>query len=196
MFSTHPPPPSLRIRSMLDVLNGPWHERALWLYAVVVLAHWVEHLAQAYQIFILNWPRPVAKGALGLWNPWLVSSETLHFGYALFMVGGLILLRAGFLGRSRFWWNLALLIQTWHFFEHSLLQMQALTGHYLFGASVPTSILQLWIPRVELHLFYNAAVFIPMVIGMYYHLYPPLGESRASCSCSRTGALAAPNPAR
>jgi hypothetical protein len=75
---------------------------------VIVLAHWVEHLLQAYQIFILNWARPDAKGALGLWNPWLVSSEILHFGYALFMVVGLFLLRSGFQGRSRFWWDLAL----------------------------------------------------------------------------------------
>jgi hypothetical protein len=196
MFGTHPPPLSLRIRSLLDILNGPWHERALWLYTVVVLAHWVEHLVQAYQIFFLNWARPEARGALGLWNPWLVSSETLHFGYALFMVGGLFMLRGGFLGRSRFWWDLALAIQIWHFVEHSLLQIQALTGQYLFGAAVPTSILQLWIPRPELHLFYNAAVFIPMVIGMYYHLYPPAGEPQAGCGCSRACALVPPGAAR
>jgi hypothetical protein len=184
MLHTQPPPFSLRLRNLLDLLNGPWHERALWLYMVVVLAHWVEHLTQAAQIFVLNWPRPDAKGALGLWDPWLVSSEVLHFGYALFMVAGLLLLRPGFLGRSRFWWNLALLIQTWHFVEHSLLQMQAITGQYLFGAAVPTSILQVWVPRPELHLLYNAAVFMPMVIAMYYHLYPPPGELVARCGCS------------
>ena len=40
--------------------------------------------------------------------------------------------------------------------------------HYpLFGAKVPTSILQLVFPRVELHLFYNVVVFIPMVIAMW-----------------------------
>ena len=38
--------------------------------------------------------------------------------------------------------------------------------------------------RVEIHLFYNAIVFIPMVIGMYYHLFPPKGEEVAACSCS------------
>jgi hypothetical protein len=36
-----------------------------------------------------------------------------------------------------------------------------------FGNAVPTSILQLWFPRLELHLFYNTVVFVPMVVAMY-----------------------------
>ena len=31
-------------------LNGPWHERALHIFMAIVLAHWAEHLAQAFQI--------------------------------------------------------------------------------------------------------------------------------------------------
>jgi hypothetical protein len=38
---------------------------------------------------------------------------------------------------------------------------------------VPTSLLQVWVPRVELHLFYNTIVFVPMVIAMYFHMFPP-----------------------
>jgi hypothetical protein len=50
---------------------------------------------------------------------------------------------------------------------------------------VPTSLVQLWVPRVELHLFYNTIVFVPMVIAMYYHLYPPAAEKTAPrCSCA------------
>ena len=41
---------------------------------------------------------------------------------------------------------------------------------------MPTSIAQLWVPRVELHLIYNTIVFIPMVIAMYYHMFPPAAE--------------------
>jgi hypothetical protein len=53
------------------------------------------------------------------------------------------------------------------------------------GRPVPTSLVQLWVPRVELHLFYNTIVFIPMVIAMYYHLFPPAEEkSTPRCSCS------------
>jgi len=43
--------------------------------------------------------------------------------------------------------------------------------------------LQLVFPRVELHLFYNAVVFVPMVIGMYYHMFPLEGEPKAVCTC-------------
>src|SRR5439155_5613898 len=33
-------------------------------------------------------------------------------------------------------------------------------------------------PRLELHLFYNTVVFVPMVVAMLYHLFP--GESERS----------------
>jgi hypothetical protein len=50
---------------------------------------------------------------------------------------------------------------------------------------VPTSIVQLWVPRVELHLFYNTVVFVPMVIAMYYHMFPSAPEAAVQkCSCA------------
>jgi hypothetical protein len=77
-------------------------------------------------------------------------------------------------------------IQFWHHIEHGLLFYQAMTGRYMFGGTVPTSIGQIWIPRVELHLFYNTVVFIPMVVAMYYHLYPPATEHVVPrCTCAR-----------
>ncbi|HYO16717.1 MAG TPA: hypothetical protein VE685_26265, partial [Thermoanaerobaculia bacterium] len=69
--------------TILERLNSVWHERALQLFMVVVLAHWAEHLAQAFQIYALGWSNPEARGVLGLWFPWLVSSEVLHYAYAL-----------------------------------------------------------------------------------------------------------------
>ncbi|HEY8209887.1 MAG TPA: hypothetical protein VIG99_20505, partial [Myxococcaceae bacterium] len=54
-----------------------------------------------------------------------------------------------------------------------------------FGGTVPTSIGQIWIPRIELHLIYNTLVFIPMVIAMYYHLFPsPEEQAQHQCSCA------------
>jgi hypothetical protein len=51
---------------------------------------------------------------------------------------------------------------------------------------VPTSIGQIWIPRIELHLIYNLLVFLPMVVGMYYHVYPPVRDAaKAVCTCAR-----------
>lgn len=166
-------------------LNSVWHERALQTFMVIVLAHWAEHLVQAFQIYALGWPVPEARGVLGLWYPWLVKSEVLHYGYALVMLAGIWMLRPGFVGTSRVWWNAALAIQFWHHIEHAILQGQALLGQNLFNSPVPTSIAQLWIPRVELHLIYNSLVFVPMMVAMYYHMFPPKGEeARMQCSCA------------
>jgi hypothetical protein len=170
--------------SFYDKLNSQWHERALQIFMAIVLAHWAEHLVQAYQIYVMGWPRPQANGVLGLWYPWLIKSETLHYGYALVMLVGIWVLRKGFSGRARTWWTVALVIQFWHHIEHFLLIWQATTHHNFWHKPVPFSVLQLVFPRVELHLFYNSVVFIPMVIGMYYHMFPPAGEPQHStCSC-------------
>lgn len=156
-----------RSRDLIANLNGARHGKAVMVLMVVVVAHWVEHLVQAVQVFALGWARPEALGALGGVWPWLVSSEWLHYVYAIAMLTGLLLLRRGFEGTARSWWNAALLIQVWHHIEHLLLLGQALAHQSLFGAAKPTSIAQLIIPRVELHLFYNAIVFTPMVVAVY-----------------------------
>jgi len=171
--------------SVYDKLNTRWHKRALQIFMAIVLAHWAEHLAQAWQIYVMGWPRPKAGGVLGLFYPWLVQSEVLHYGYALVMLAGLWILRKGFTGTSRKWWTIALVIQFWHHIEHGLLITQATMHHNFFGSPVPVSILQLVFSRVELHLFYNTVVFIPMVIGMYYHMFPPKTETaHAGCNCA------------
>jgi hypothetical protein len=158
----------------------------LWLnvFMVIVLAHWAEHLAQAFQIYVLGRPTPAARGVLGQFFPWLIKSEWLHYGYAVVMLAGLWLLRKGFVGRSKGWWMAAFGIQFWHHIEHLLLLIQAQTGTAFFGKAVPTSVLQLVIPRVELHLFYNTIVFIPMVVALYLHLRPTTDElEHAVCTC-------------
>ncbi len=169
----------------MERLNSDWHEKAMQIYMVVVLAHWAEHLAQALQIYVLGWNIPDSRGILGLWYPWLVKSELLHYGYALVMLTAFWLLRTGFKGRSRTWWNVALIIQFWHHIEHAVLQGQAVVGSNLFDSPVPMSLIQLWVPRVELHLFYNSVVFLPMVIAMYYHMFPSAeDEAQHGCSCA------------
>ena len=181
-----------RIESVADLsiyqkLNSVWHRRALNVFMFIVLAHWAEHLSQAYQIYVLGWPRPQAGGFLGLFFPWLVNSELMHYGYAIVMLVGLWTLRSGFTGTSRKWWTIALVIQFWHHIEHAVLQYQAITHNYWLGSPVPVSFLQMLWPksRVEIHLFYNAVVFFPMVIDMYYHMFPPTGEESPTCRCSQ-----------
>ena len=179
--------PSAGAQGFHDKLNAQWHRRALQLFMVVVLGHWAEHLAQAYQIYVMGWPRPQAGGVLGLFYPWLVGSEVLHYGYAVVMLIGIWTLRKGFTGLSRKWWTAALVIQFWHHVEHALLQGQVLFHHNILGSPIPLSFLQIAFPtsRVEIHLFYNAVVFVPMMIGMYYHMFPPAGEApNVSCTCA------------
>lgn len=171
--------------SWMDKINGPLHKQALWIYTAIVLAHWAEHLVQATQIYILGWPIPESRGVVGLWIPWVIKSEALHYGYALVMLIGFWILRKGFVGQSYKWWMAAFWIQFWHHIEHALLQGQAIFQQNLFDSPVPVSMLQLVIPRVELHLFYNTVVFVPMVMAMFYHMFPLPGEAaHQGCSCA------------
>lgn len=170
----------------LERLNSDQHELGLRLFMVIVLAHWAEHLLQAIQIYVLGWPVPEARGALGVFFPSLITSELLHYGYALVMLVGLWVLRLGFTGTlDRTWWMIAFWIQFFHHIEHGLLQAQAVVGQNLFGSPVPVSLAQVWVPRVELHLFYNTIVFVPMVIAMYYHMFPSAKDAGGQqCTCA------------
>jgi hypothetical protein len=178
--------------SLVERLNTSWHEIALRSFMVIVLAHWAEHLAQAFQIYALGWPVPESRGVLGVFFPWLIKSEALHYGYAIVMLFGLFLFRPGFTETvERRWWTIALAIQFFHHIEHALLQTQAILGQNFFGRPVPTSLVQLWVPRVELHLFYNTIVFIPMIVAMYYHLFPaPSVKPRCTCAWHKGTAAA------
>lgn len=172
-------------QTWMEKINGPWHKYSLWVYTAIVLAHWAEHLAQATQIYLLGWPIPESRGVVGLWFPWVVKSEALHYGYALIMLIGFWILRKGFSGQSYTWWMVAFWIQFWHHIEHALLQGQVILQHNLFDSLVPVSMIQLVIPRVELHLFYNTIVFVPMVLAMFYHMFPlPGEETHHGCTCA------------
>jgi hypothetical protein len=174
-----------RLRGGFTSLNTGGHKLALGVFLAIVLAHWAEHIAQAVQIWVLGWAIPDSRGVLGLAFPWLVKSEALHYGYAIIMLVALFALRSGFTGASRTWWTIALGIQFWHHIEHLLLLGQAVFGANLAGKPVPTSIAQLLIPRVELHLLYNSIVFIPMIIAMYMHRRPsPAARSAMKCNCA------------
>ena len=97
-----------------------------------------------------------------------------------------ILLRPGSTGPARTWWTIALGIQVWHHIEHLLLLAQAQTGIFLLGNEVPTSVVQLVVPRVQLHLFYNTVVFIPMIVAMVLHRRPsPSTLDTPSCTCAQ-----------
>jgi hypothetical protein len=90
----------------------------------------------------------------------------LHYAHAIVMLSGLVLFRHRFTGGAGRAWDASLALQVWHHVEHLLLLMQWTTGTPLFGAPQPTSIVQLWVPRLELHLFYNVIVLVPMCLAL------------------------------
>ena len=53
----------------MERLNSDRHEFAMRVFMFIVLAHWVEHLLQGIQIYVLGWPVPEARDALGLLFP-------------------------------------------------------------------------------------------------------------------------------
>lgn len=179
-------------------LNTTGHKPAMLVFIGIVVLHWSEHIAQAVQIWVLGWSRPESRGLLGEAAPWLVSSEWLHYAFALVMLVGLLVLRPAMRGKALFWWDVAITIQVWHHLEHLLLLGQAVFHYNLFGAKVPTSILQAMLParRVEIHLVYNALVTIPMALAAVAHRWPARDAKRPVCSCAaHAPAQATPPPA-
>ncbi len=209
-----PLPPQSTWGKLSLKLNTVWHKPALQLFTVIVLAHWGEHLVQTFQVYVLHWPLNQSFGMLGMIWPWMVKTELMHYLYAIVMLIALWILRKGFTGRSYVWWMIAFWIQFWHHIEHALLQYQVIAGHNFMGAPAPISIIQMIgliegpastgfnglmagppthplsallfaVRRVEVHMIYNTIVFIPMAIGMFYHLFPsPEEEQHMGCSCA------------
>jgi len=155
------------VRLLLIGHNGPWHRRALLLYAFVVASHFIEHALQMVQVHALGWSRPEAGGLLGLAFPGLAATEILHTTWNSLQLTGLVVLLMGFrcVPAARSWWLVALTLQTWHWFEHAFLQFQFATGIYFYGAIKQMSVLERFAPRIELHFTYNLAVFIPTLIA-------------------------------
>lgn len=165
-----------RAVELFHSLNDRYHAPALWIFMLIIVAHWMEHVLQIYQIYVLGWLPSEAGGLLGVMYPKLVESETLHFVYDFIQWAGIVVLRPGFRASARAftYWTVAMIVQTWHFIEHCLLMGQYLTGYYLFGAVHQISIGQIWFPRAELHFAYNLFTFVPMVIAVHYYLKPRL----------------------
>jgi hypothetical protein len=209
-----PLPPQSAWGRLFLKLNTVWHKPALQLFTFIVLAHWGEHLVQTFQVYVLHWPLKESFGMLGMLAPWMVKSELMHYLYAIVMLIGIWIFRKGFTGRSYIWWMIAFWIQFWHHIEHALLQYQVIAGHNFLGAPAPISLIQMVgliegpaatgfnglmagppahplnsllfvVRRLEVHMIYNTIVFIPMAVGMFYHLFPsPEEEQHMGCSCA------------
>jgi hypothetical protein len=137
------------------------------IFLLVIYSHLFEHIAQMFQLYVLHWERPKCLGLLGLIWPQLIHSEYLHYGHALFMLVGIYYLTKYMYNKqSLMWMQLTLVLAFYHHFEHLLLLLQSISHVYLFGKTMPISLGQLFIPRIELHFFYNLLVGIPLVIAL------------------------------
>jgi hypothetical protein len=202
-------------RSVTDRLNAEWHKPALIAFALIVFTHWCELLSQAVAVYVMGRPVAEARGLLGTAFPWLVESGGVFYGYALFTLVALWVLRLGFVGRARSWWVTAFWIQAWVHLEYALLAYQTIAGRNLFGAPQPIcfiqllgflegtaesgfngllagppeqafSILSLVVRRLEVDLLYSSMSTIPMVVALYCHRYPSPGEAaRMHCTCAK-----------
>lgn len=185
----HPRARSLTWGFVEERLNADWHRTAVLGLTAVVIAHWAEHVAQAIQV-LAGWAPERALGLVGLAFPTLVQSEWLHYVYNFTIWIALIALARGFVGSGHGWWKGAIYIQAWHHLEHVLLLVQALTGTYLLAKDVPTSIAQLFAPRLELHFFYNTVATLPMIVAMYIHSgRATKGSINRGCDCISVATL-------
>ena len=105
---------------------------------------------------------------IGLAFPSLVSPEVLHYGYALVMLLALWALRPGFTGRAG-----ALVVDAGA--GHPVLPPLRACAAAMAGAQRPQPVRPADADQhraalgaaVELHLFYNTIVFVPMIVGMH-----------------------------
>lgn len=138
------------------------------IFGAIMVAHWLEHLFQAYQVYVLHMSRACSLGLLGMKYPWLIRTESLHLAFAwltfmMFYFAGVGYFSSKFAIKM---WIAGWAAAFFHLVEHSLLFAQAVSHHYLFGATQPTSLLQLLVPRIELHLFYNSVITILMLLSL------------------------------
>jgi hypothetical protein len=173
-------------------INGEWHRWALLVAFAPILFHMFEHVLQVTQVYVLNVDRADALGLLGIWLPRLMRAEVVHFGFSVYTLLAILLLGGAIVGRARWFGVIALSVQSWHLFEHTLLLTQRSIDNFFLGTAGPSSLVELLIPRVELHFVYNATVFTGILVAMLLHAYPPRGETaRPRCGCVRQGAAEA-----
>ena len=155
---------------------------SLLVYLSIVAGHFAEHIIQLYQLYVLHMHPKLAGGILGVYFPQLAQNEVLHIGYNSLQLTGLLLLLPAFIrigGKAKLWWRIAIIAQSWHFFEHVLLQVQFLTGQYLFGATHQTSLFEFVFPRAELHFTYNLLAFTPTMIAVVFYFIQRQRQSKS-----------------
>ncbi len=139
-----------------------------FFFNTIVVGHFLEHISQIGQLYLLHWPRATSLGILGMWHPEVVMNESLHYSLALFMLLGLTYFNQFVQpGLGKKLWELTMWLQFLHYLEHWNLVLQKVYGVYLYSANKPMSFGEIWLPRAELHFIYNAIVLVGMLVSLY-----------------------------
>lgn len=126
------------------------------------LGHVVEHIVQVFQIHVLDMRAPDARGLL---SP--LDTEWVHFLWNDWILVAIALLLVAYPAIRSLW--IAAAFSTWHAIEHAYLvsgylvtglsgQPGLLAAGGLIGGGLPLS-------RPDLHLLYNLAEVIPLLIA-------------------------------
>lgn len=138
-----------------------------YLLVIIQGGHVLEHVAQMYQIHILGWPGPQARGIIGP-----LDIEWVHVIFNTWVLVAVVALLYPF--RANLWLWLTLLVAVWHELEHLFIMIVYLTTGQagtpgllsrggVLGGGLPLS-------RPDLHFWYNLVETAPLLIAFVYQL--------------------------
>lgn len=138
-----------------------------YLLVITQLGHLGEHVAQEYQLHVLQWPASQAHGVFGS-----LDIEWVHFIWNLWVIAAVLVLMC-FFPRNPWLWITAVLAG-WHEIEHSFILTVYLRSGMVgtpgllaaggaIGGGLPLS-------RPDLHFLYNLIETLPLVVAFGYQL--------------------------
>jgi hypothetical protein len=150
------------MKSFIYSLHSRYFNLSFAIFKLLLVAHFVEHISQMVELYAFHWERTKCLGLIGNIYPWLVTSESYHYIFALITMLGIFLFRRSRIGGK--WWEIALWLAFYHHIEHIILLSQAISGQNFctFRCSLGSFLM----PRIELHFFYNLIILIPMGIAI------------------------------
>ncbi|HEY7125960.1 MAG TPA: cyclic nucleotide-binding domain-containing protein [Ktedonobacterales bacterium] len=163
--------------------------------------HFIEHIAQILQVYVLGVPRADAHGIFGN-----LDAEFVHFFFDTSLEIGVIILLFRFRKNIALWITFA--IGLWHTSEHWYITYYYVFNKPYYTAHAKNGLLAqgglLWptspLPRIELHFLYNLLFTIPLIWGFIIILrdaydeylknaFPRLSESQLASINSNIDAV-------
>ncbi len=156
----------------LFVSEATWKYRHYaWFafYEILFVAqglHFIEHIAQVLQVYVLGIPRADAHGIFGN-----LDAEFVHFSFDTFLEVSVIILLFKFRKNIALW--VTGVVGLWHTAEHWYITYYYVFNRPYYSAHAKNGLLAqgglLWpnspLPRIELHFLYNLLFTVPLIWG-------------------------------